>query len=122
MPAKEKLLNSFTKELKELLIIERNRDTQKYLEEIDTTAATDYSLWKSTQSLKSPIQQNCPIIKPDVTWAKTNAKEAECFVKHLSQVLVSDPDKAPAYIQLQISSLLNEAPQMDLPLRKCTKR
>ncbi|GBP01449.1 hypothetical protein EVAR_93020_1 [Eumeta japonica] len=66
--AHEKRLNHKIKELKRILNNDRN-GFQAYLESLDPTAATDYSLWKATKKIKDQ-QLTPPLRKPDGSWAQ----------------------------------------------------
>ncbi|GBP23642.1 RNA-directed DNA polymerase from mobile element jockey [Eumeta japonica] len=68
-PETKKRLNHKIKELKRILNNDRNVRFQAYLESLDPTAATDYSLWKATKKIKRPTV-NSPLRKPDGSWAR----------------------------------------------------
>ncbi|GBP00930.1 hypothetical protein EVAR_51748_1 [Eumeta japonica] len=71
MPRNEKRLNHKIKELKRILNNDRNVRFQAYLESLDPTAATDYSLWKATKKIKdqqlTPHLENRMAAGPAVT-------------------------------------------------------
>jgi hypothetical protein len=75
-PRDKQTYNRLAKELKQLLITNRNPSVQQYLTNLTPTADTIYSLWKATRKLKRP-QQHIPLIrKPDNTWARSDIKKA----------------------------------------------
>lgn len=49
-PRTKTILNYTIKELKKLLHDERNKGIQTFLQQLDTSAASDYSLWKATKN------------------------------------------------------------------------
>jgi hypothetical protein len=50
--ASKRLLNTATQDLKQLIRQIKNDRVQSYLQDLQPTAAADYSLWKATKSLK----------------------------------------------------------------------
>lgn len=58
-------LNYTIKQLKLLLDEERNSCIGNYLQNLDTTASSEYSLWKATRKLKQPQTVFPPLRRPD---------------------------------------------------------
>ncbi|XP_018405166.1 PREDICTED: RNA-directed DNA polymerase from mobile element jockey-like, partial [Cyphomyrmex costatus] len=79
-------LNKIIKELKDLIIEDKNLSTQKYLESLTPNHASDYSLWKATKKFKRPQQHIPPIRKPDGKWARNEFEKSKLFAEYLSDV------------------------------------
>lgn len=56
-------LNKTIKKLKELLKYEQNKAIEEYFENLLSTEATDYSLWRLTKKIKKGPQQFIPPIR-----------------------------------------------------------
>ncbi|CAG4935706.1 unnamed protein product [Parnassius apollo] len=59
-PVAKKPLNHANRQLKHILEKDRNDAFHNYLTGLDTTASSDYSLWKVTRRLKRPINVSLP--------------------------------------------------------------
>lgn len=94
-PDTKKLLNFKIVELKRILEQDRNAEFQVYLESLDATAATDYSLWKATKKIKRPITVSSPLRKPDSSWARSDQEKANTFAEHLTSVFQPHPYEGP---------------------------
>ena len=92
-----------------------------YLRSLDATPNTDYSLWKATKQLKNPITHRSPIKKPDGSWAKSDEEKAKIFAHHLTGVFTANDDNGSTKID-EIQSVLDQPHQMELPIKKFTKR
>lgn len=79
-------LNQTTKDLKKILIEEKNRGIENYLKNLTATKDTNYSLQKVIKKLKQPIHFTLPIKKPDEKWARTDQDKTEIFAIHLNEV------------------------------------
>ena len=79
-------LNKITKELKSLLITEKNKSIQNYLKQLTATEATNYSLYKATKRLKQPQLHIPPIKKNNEKWARSESEKAYAFAEHLHEV------------------------------------
>lgn len=115
-------MNKITAKLKSLLSIDRNDGAQTYLKNLDTTADTDYSLWKITKKLKRPIYHQPPICKPDKTWVKSNADKVVAFANHLERVFTPNPNLGSQKNE-EVCDLLttSQVHQLDLPIKKFSK-
>lgn len=78
-PSTKTRLNRVTKELKQLLNDEKNLNVQQYLQQLDASAAGDYSLWKTTRKLKQPKMASPLVRKKDDNWARNEAEKAQAF-------------------------------------------
>ncbi|KAH9644980.1 hypothetical protein HF086_003310 [Spodoptera exigua] len=94
-PDTKKHLNHKIKELKDILDQHRNAGLQAYLEDLDATSATDYSLWKATKNLKRPVTTSPPLRKADNCWARSDQEKAYVFAEHLSNVFQPHPYEGP---------------------------
>ncbi|CAH2100420.1 unnamed protein product [Euphydryas editha] len=90
-PDTKKIFNHKVRELKQLLERDRNASFQAYLEGLDATAATDYSLWKATKKIKRPIVTSSPLRKLDLSWARSDQEKATTFAEHLEKVFQPHP-------------------------------
>ena len=54
---------------------------------------TDYSLWKATKKIKSPVMQIPPIKETDGKCARNNEQKAQRFAEHLFQPCGSPKEK-----------------------------
>ena len=113
-------LNRITAELKRLLNNDKNIGIQTYLENLDVTAATDYSLWKATKKLKRPIIHHPPIRKPDNTWASNDVEKAVTFAEHLDGVFIPNPDEGSRKVR-EVLTFLEQTHNLDPPIKKFSK-
>lgn len=81
-------LNHAIKEIKSLLLEEKNFGIQNYLKNL--SAITDYSLWRATKKLKQPHKQFPPIRIPG-GWARNDEEKANTFSAYLSAVYAPNP-------------------------------
>ena len=85
-PQLKVLLKQCTKDLRKLLEDQRISSLNRYLETLDPTSRTDYSLWRATKNLKRPVVCKPPLRKSDGGWARKDAEKGELFVEHLKKV------------------------------------
>lgn len=52
---------------------------QKYLESLDVTPASNYSLWWAARSLKKPVEFKPPLRTLTGEWGRTNADKGKIF-------------------------------------------
>jgi hypothetical protein len=70
-------LNSVTRELKQLLSDNHNACFQQYIQNLSSTASTDYSLWKAIRKSKH-ITPTSPLLQTaQGTWARTNTDKVQ---------------------------------------------
>jgi hypothetical protein len=89
-PTSKKLLNRAKQDLKQLLHQHKNAGIQKFLHGLTPKASTDYSLWKSTNKLKTVTQISTPFPSYG-TWARSNAEKGQAFAHHLASVFQLHP-------------------------------
>lgn len=85
-PQDKRLLNTLTQELKREIQFIKNESINSYLSNLTGQGNTDYSLWKASKKIKTPIQQVPPIRKLNRQWAKNNEEKAQAFADHLVNV------------------------------------
>lgn len=111
-------LNKFTKELKLLLIEEKNIGIQKYLESLSPTEASDYSLWKATWKFKRP-QQHIPSIRQlNGDWARNDLEKANTFAEHLGEVFQPINREISEQEESELSNYADGATQENQPIKK----
>lgn len=108
-------VNKLIKEIKESLIELRNVNVGKYLQGLSPTAVTDYSLWKANKYLKQPQKYHDPIRRDDGNWARSDAKKAEVFAAHLSEVFKPNPGEVLVDEELFVREILFEPHQLEVP-------
>ncbi|GBP64657.1 Probable RNA-directed DNA polymerase from transposon X-element [Eumeta japonica] len=122
MPRNEKRLNHKIKELKRILNNDRNVRFQAYLESLDPTAATDYSLWKATKKIKRPTVNSPPLRKPDGSWARSDHERVDAFAEHLTNVFKPHPYEGPPEHEKMVMECSREAAaESTMPKKYTTK-
>jgi hypothetical protein len=89
-PESERLLNTATRKIKQVLNTKKNDSIQTFLQGLTPTDATD-SLWKVTKKIKQITKSSPPLRRPQGTWAGNIAEKAHAFAKHLEQVFQPIP-------------------------------
>lgn len=59
--------------------MKKNRGIQQYLEKLDTTKTTDYSLWRATKKLKQPQTLSQPLRTTKNGWDRHDIEKAKTF-------------------------------------------
>ena len=54
---------------------------------------TNYSLWKSTKTIKPPVEFETHLRKPSGSWARSAEENATLFANYLSEVCKPKPSK-----------------------------
>lgn len=119
-PVDRTILNKHTSDLKKMLSTENDKILENEIRNLDSTKATDYSLWKLTRKIKSQPKTNFPIRKNDNSWTKSNSEKAQRFAEHLKQVFTPN-ESLNHNLQTNIESFLSETHQLDLPLKTFSK-
>jgi hypothetical protein len=78
-------LNRLTRKLSQKIKSFKNKSFKTYLENLDGTPDTDYSLWKACRKIKRPPFQAQPIRKENGEWAKSEEETASAFARHLER-------------------------------------
>ena len=92
-PLDKTILNKLTKELKDLLKKDKQDKLNSYLENLDSTKTTNYSLWKATRKINNAIIHQPPIQKPDLTWARNHIEKAKVLADHFYKTFSNEMDK-----------------------------
>lgn len=121
-PRDKTRFNFAVKNLKELIISEKNRIIEDYLENLSPTNVTDYSLWKATKGLKQARHNIPPIRKSDKTWAINNKEKAETFGTHLFNVFRPFPSEMSSEEEDDMQEFLYAPLQMLLPIKAVKRR
>jgi len=115
-------LNYTIKQLKLLLDEERNSCIRNYLQNLDTTASSEYSLWKATRKLKQPQTVFPPLRRPDGSWAQSDSDKANTFVEHLTKVFTPNAYEGLPEYELEILNTLKTPCDSDIKLKNITKK
>lgn len=78
-----------------------------YLQQLDASANSDYSLWKATKKLKRPKMASPPLRKAAGDWARSDSEKAQTFADHLQKVFSPHPYEGSAEHALNVLSTLN---------------
>lgn len=120
-------LNQCQKRLREALQKEKESNLNKFLQNLDATEKTDYSLWKAARKIKRPTVYEAPIRLHNGKWAKNSNDKVEEFANHLATVFTpneTDSCLTPAAVQDRVIDPLKirlpalKAVISDLKLRK----
>ena len=115
-PSDKTTLNQLSKELKKMVEQNQNIIFESKLRNLDSTASTDYSLWKATKAIKKSRTPQQPILKANNTWARSPMEKANTFAEHLENVF--KPNSVDNSVQELVSKRLDEIYQLDLPIQK----
>ena len=73
-------------------------------------------MWKAAKLINASTTAQPPILRSDKTWAKSNQEKATEFGNYL--VNVFKPNSVDATMDTMVLQRLDEAHQLDLPIRK----
>ena len=85
-PAVKTRLNQCIKRLRFALKNQKESKLKTYLQNLDSTKETDYSLWKAVKNMQCPIAYESPIRLQNGQWAKSSNEKVEAFASHLEHV------------------------------------
>lgn len=91
-PEDKRILNNLTKQLRRAIQKFKDESMNNYLSQLTSDHTTDYSLWKSTKSLKKPIMHIPPIKDTNGRWAISNEQKAIRFAQHLELIFKPNED------------------------------
>jgi hypothetical protein len=114
-PESKRLLNAATRDLKQRLRQFRNDRVQHFLQGLQPTASTDYSLWKATRHLKHVTLPSPPLRTPLNTWVSSPLDKAQAFATHLAAVFQPHPSFNPPGGDDPIEHLLASPYQLEPP-------
>jgi hypothetical protein len=89
---------------------------QSFLQDLQPTAAADYSLWKATKTLKHITQPSPPIRTHLGTWASSNIHKAHAFAHHLAEVFQPHPSENLPEEEEAITPFLETPYQLEPPI------
>lgn len=90
-PNQKIVLKECTKKLKKLLDSKKTASFEKYLEGLDATPQSSYSLWRATKNFKRPIVSKPPLRNINGDWARSDNEKGNLFVNHLTTVFTPNP-------------------------------
>ena len=105
--------NKATKELKELISKETNKNVEKYLQNLSPEEASDYSLWKATRKFKRPQVFFPPIKDSNGKWARTELEKVTTFASHYKKVFEPPPRKITKEDETTLLSQYKENQEAD---------
>ncbi|GBP11255.1 Probable RNA-directed DNA polymerase from transposon X-element [Eumeta japonica] len=73
-------------QLRNLLASEKTASFKEYLENLDATSETNYSLWRAARNLKRPVQFKPPLRNSSGDWARSDCEKGNLFADHLKTV------------------------------------
>ena len=79
-----------TRRLQELLAYEKTVCLKNYLENLDATPASNYSLWRAARKLKTPVEYRPPLRTSTGGWARSDTEKGNIFVEHLKSVFTQN--------------------------------
>jgi hypothetical protein len=121
IPESKRLLNTATRELKQLLNTKKNDSIQTFLQGLTPTDTTNYSLWKVTKKIKWITKSSPPLRTPQGTWSRNNVEKPHAFAKHLEQVFQPHHlDNTPEEEEKDLIQPLETPYQLKPPI-KCLK-
>jgi hypothetical protein len=116
-PESKWLLNTATRELKQLLS-DNNACFQAFLQDLSPTASTDYSLWKAAKRTKKAPNSSLPLQTARGTWAWTNIEKAQTFAEHQASVFQPHPPKNDPEDNKRLNLELESPRQLEPPPRR----
>lgn len=85
-PTDKSRLNALNRKVKDLITKINNETFNDFILSLDTTAETDYSLWRVAKATRVPKAYNPPLRVNDTLYAHSDAEKAEAFATHLEKV------------------------------------
>jgi hypothetical protein len=116
-PGNKLLLNTATRELKQLLNNNRNDNIQTFLQDLTPTASIKYSLWKAIKMTKQITESSPPLWMAQGTWARSDFEKANIFAEHLSNVFQPHPSENSPVEEEVLTQSLDTPYQLDPPLK-----
>lgn len=103
-PQHKTKLNECTKRLRELLASEKTSSLKNYLESLDVTPDSKYSLWRAARNLKKPVEFKPPLRSQRGNWARSDSEKGNLFSDHLKTVFtpnsITDVFDLPSVVAL----------------------
>ena len=116
-PPDKSNFNKASKELKNLIIKNKNDTLQDFLSKLSPQGNNEHSVWKATKFLKRPKTFISPIKSNVNTWARTNSEKAEVFSKFLEETFNPFPQSCSKEENTEIEEFLYSPLQLSIPIR-----
>lgn len=87
-------LNRLVNDLKKLTSESKNKTMSSHLENLSSTKATNYSLWKATKQFNQASPKMPPIKNVDGTWIRKADEKAELFADHFYNIFKPLEDRS----------------------------
>lgn len=104
-PVLKAQLNQCQKRLRVALQKEKELNFNNFLQNLDATEKTNYSLWKAVRKMKCPIVYEAPIRLQNGEWAKNSKDKAVEFANYLEKIFVpneTDSSLTPIAVQERV--------------------
>lgn len=98
-PSDKTILNNKSQQLKREILKLNDNSFSSYLGKLTADESTNYSLWKATKRIKTPITQIPPIKRSDGSWARDNRSKAEVFADHLAGIFQPNETESDIIIE-----------------------
>ena len=85
-PQLKSKLRECQKRLNKLLEYQKTESLNQYLENLDATPYSNYSLWRPTKKLKRPVTSRSPLRNTNGGWARNDTEKRNLFVSHHPQI------------------------------------
>ena len=85
-PAHKNAYNKLCARTKRLIARIRQESFDQFVQSLDSTKNTDYSVWKVARTCRKPANHVPPLRKPDNSWAFTDHDKAKVFAEHLENI------------------------------------
>jgi hypothetical protein len=117
-PESKRLLNTATRELKQLLTDTNNASFQTFLQDLSPAASTDYCLWKAAKKVKQAKNSSHLLRTTRGTWARTSTEKVLTLADHLTSVFQPHPSENPPEEEEALSLQLKILYQLKSPLSR----
>lgn len=84
-PAHKNAFNKLCARTKRLIAKIRQESFEQFLQTLDGTKDTNYSIWKVARTCRKPANHVPPLRKSDNSWALTDRDKANVFAEHLEK-------------------------------------
>lgn len=105
--------------LSKALARRKQESIDSFMENLDTDASSNYSLWRITRRYKAQPTPKSAIRNPAGGWCRTSLEKAEAFANNLEQRF-KPYDYSPESIRRQVDEFLESPFQMSLPANPVT--
>lgn len=97
LPRDKTTLNKLTRDLTRRISDYKNQEFRRFVSQLDSTAKSDYTLWKACRRIRSPQTQTPPLRSPTGGWARSDEEVAAVFANHLCSTFM--PNDMPTQLQ-----------------------